>query len=305
MAAHRPRADARFGDDRTRLPALPRHRRRVREAADRRGERPRRRHRHDDAAALRPRAHPDDRQLRARRSCRSASSPKRPGSLLDAASDGQPARRRSSSTPASGSPREEAVAADLALTRGRPRRARDGDDGPRRAASPSMPVAVARRDQAARPRRPHRRDPRRARPRRRRVRPHDRRPANLEALTAFLEKREPDFSKRLTGTVACTFMTIAAQTRERQGRGLEHDGVARLPRHPVRGAARRPRRWMAPEREDDVGRRARRDRSSRAQSAQAEFAIDDDARAAPARRTARTASTSTCGRPRATTRRDR
>ena len=77
--------------DLARLPALPRHGRRVREAAARGGERPRRRDRAHDAAALRPRV--DRRHREAARAVRAARGRARSGGQpADAGDHGQPAR---------------------------------------------------------------------------------------------------------------------------------------------------------------------------------------------------------------------
>ena len=74
-------------------------------------------------------------------------------------------------------------------------------------------------------------------------------PANMEAITAFLEKREPDFSESRDRHVALTAMTIAA-TRSGKIEGVEHDGVHVFRGIPYAAPPVGPLRWQPPRREE-------------------------------------------------------
>ena len=128
---------------------------------------------HDGAAALRPRAHRRHRASCARRSCRSASSPKRPAVCSCRRSWATDARR-SRSTPATGSsPRTRSR--PTSRCRVVPPTSSSSETMDHRPQHRGAAPRCARREQAGRARRPHRRGPGRARTRRCRVRPHDRR----------------------------------------------------------------------------------------------------------------------------------
>ena len=175
MASIDPRTTQRRRRSAARLPALHRHRRRVREAVARGGERPRRRHRADRAAALRPRVH--RRHRAAPRAVRAARRRSRSGGQpADARDHGQPARV-ARALHGRLDHRRRGGRRGLALQRRAGRRGASTRRWRSPAGSPRMPLALARRDQAARRRGPHRRHPRRPGARRADVRRHGRRGA--------------------------------------------------------------------------------------------------------------------------------
>ena len=135
-----------------------------------------------------------------------------------------------------------------------------------------------------------------------RVRPHGRRgPPTSRRSPRSSRSASPTSARSERGTLACCAMTIAA-TRSGKIEGVEHDGVLVFRGHPVRGAARRRAAAGCRRARGRVGRRARRDAVLRAVGAGRPFAMDAHARRRRSRTSAKTASTSTCGRRRATTR---
>ena len=154
--------------------------------------------------------------------------PEAAGSLLDAGRDGQPARRARSSTPATGSPPTKRSSADSRCARSRPtqlmtetmdaRPAHRQDAGRRRSCATKQLVVDGRIDavRAARARE----DAAFTR--------HDRQPANMEAITAFLEKREPDFWRVVDHRSLSRHDDRG--NAQRQGRRLRERRRARVPR---------------------------------------------------------------------------